>query len=139
MAALATMSVAGAAATLLGERFYELEALGMRRLALIAVNYFLLQAAWFGVTLSVSVFGREAGRVSIAGFLVILLSYLTQVIAEIWPRAAFLLRYSPNAYYDPRVIVKSGGLPLRSVIVLAGLAAVCSTISIWHFRRRDIP
>ncbi len=138
-AALAVLSLAGAAATFAGERLYGLDALGTRPLMLLAVNFFLLQTAWFGVTLLVSVFGREAGRVAFAGFLVALLSYLTQVIAEIWPKAAFLHPYSPNAYYDPRVIIKTGALPAESVAVLAGIAVAGTALAFWRFRRRDIP
>lgn len=139
MAALAALSVAGAAATFAGERFYGLDALGTKPLALVAANFFLLQTAWYGVTLLVSVFGREAGRVAFAGFLVALLSYVTQVIAEIWPKAAFLRPYSPNAYYDPRVIIKTGGLPAGSVAVLAAIAVAGTALSLWRFTRRDIP
>ena len=139
MAGLLVLSLAGAAATFAGERFYDLKALGVRPLALLAANFFLLQAAWFGLTLLVSVFGREAGRVAFIGFLIALLSYLTQVIAGMWSKAAFLLPYSPNAYYDPRVIVKTGALPAGSVAVLAGIAVVGTLISLWRFRLRDIP
>lgn len=138
-AALAVLSLAGAAATLAGERLYGLDALGIRPLALLAVNFFLLQAAWYGVTLLVSVFGREAGRVAFTGFLVALLSYLAQVIAEIWPKAAFLRPYSPNAAYDPRVIIKTGALPVRSVAVLGGIAVAGTALALWRFMRRDIP
>ncbi len=136
---LAGLSIAGAAGSYLGQRVYGLHALSLETLALLALNYFLLQAAWFGITLLLSVFGREAGRVAFAGFVIALLSYLTQVVAQIWPKAAFLLPYSVNAYYDPRVIVKSIVLPLRSVVVLAGLAVVCGGLSLWRFLRRDIP
>ncbi len=139
LAALAALSLAGAAAALAGERLYGLKALGIGPLILLAVNFFLLQAAWFGVTLLVSVFGREAGRVAFTGFLITLLSYLAQVIAQIWPRAAFLRPYSPNAYYDPRVIIKTGALPFKSVAVLAGIAVVGAALSLWRFRQRDIP
>ena len=137
--ALAVLSLAGAAATLAGEGLYGLDALGIRPLALLAVNFFLLQAAWYGVTLLVSVFGREAGRVAFTGFLVALLSYLTQVIAEIWPKAAFLRPYSPNAAYDPRVIIRTGTLPARSIAILGGIAVVGTALALWRFKRRDIP
>jgi ABC-2 type transport system permease protein len=138
-AALAVLSAAGAAAAFLGERLYGLHALGLKTLALLALNYFLLQAAWFGLTLLFSVFGREAGRVAFAGFLIALLSYLTQVVAQIWPKAAFLLPYSPNAYYDPRVIEKAGLIPVRSFLVLGGIAVACGGLALWRFLRRDIP
>ena len=138
-AGLAALVFCGALGTLVGERLYGLQALGPGTLALLAVNFFLLQSAWFGVTLLVSVFGREAGRVAFTGFLVALISYLVQVIAQIWPAAAFLLPFSPNAYYEPRAIVRSGALPAKSIAVLGGLAVLSIGISLWRFRRRDIP
>ena len=139
LSGLAIMAVAGAAATWLGQRVYGLDALGLRALAHLAANFFLLQAAWFGVTMVVSVFGREAGRVAFTGFLIALLSYLVQVVARMWPAAAFLLPYAPNGYYDPRVILKTGALPARSVAVLGGLAAISAALALGRFRRRDIP
>lgn len=139
LSALAVMGAAGGAASWLGQRVYGLEALSPATIARLATNFVLLQAAWFGVTLLLSVFGREAGRVAFTGFLIALLSYLVQVIAGMWPRAAFLLPYSPNGYHDPRVIIKAGALPVRSVVVLGGLAVVCILLALLRFRRRDIP
>jgi len=138
-AGLAVVSAAGGLATWLGQKVYGLSALGIGTLALVAANFFLLQAAWFGVTLAFSVFGREAGRVGMAGFLIALLSYLAQVIAEMWPKAAFLRPYSPNSSYDPRVILKTGAIPLRSAAVLAGIAVAGLAFAFWRFQKRDIP
>jgi ABC-2 type transport system permease protein len=139
LAGLAVLTLAGAAASWLGQRVYGLDGLGLGTLALLAANFFLLQAAWFAVTLLFSVFGREAGRVGFAGFLVALLSYLVAVVAGMWPRASFLLPYSPNAYYDPRVILKAGAVPAGSVAVLGGLAVIGALLAWGRFRSRDIP
>jgi ABC-2 type transport system permease protein len=139
LASLAVLSLAGGLASGIGQRVYRLHALGPGTLALLAANFFLLQAAWSGVTLLVSVFGREAGRVAFTGFLIALLSYLTQVVAGMWPAASFLLPYSPNGYYDPRVILKAGALPVKSVAVLGGLAVAGTMLALIRFRRRDIP
>lgn len=139
LASLAVLGLAGGLASWIGQRVYGLDALGPGTLALLAANFFLLQAAWWGVTLLVSVFGREAGRVAFTGFLVALLSYLTQAIAGMWPAAAYLLPYSPNGYYDPRVILKAAALPVKSVAVLGGLAVAGTTLALIRFRRRDIP
>jgi ABC-2 type transport system permease protein len=136
---LAALSLAGALAAWLGQRVYGIEALGPRTLIALAANFFLLQAAWFALTLLFSVLGREAGRVASAAFLAALLSYLVQVVAGLWPKAAFLLPYSPNAYYDPRVILRGGAVPVKSVAVLGGLALLCALLAWARFRRRDIP
>jgi ABC-2 type transport system permease protein len=139
LAGLAAMSLAGAMATWLGQRVYGIEALGLGTLAALAVNFFLVQTAWFALTLLFSVLGREAGRVAFAAFLAALLSYLVQVIAGLWSKAAFLLPYSPNAYYDPRVILREGAVPAKSAAVLGGLSLCCILLAWARFRRRDIP
>ncbi len=136
---LAVLSLAGAVATWLGQRVLGLDALSLRTLAFVAINFFLLQTAWYGVTLLFSVFGREAGRVAFTGFLIALLSYFIEVVAGLWPAAASLLPYAPNAYYDPRLILKAGTLPAKSVAVLGGLAVVSALFALFRFRRRDIP
>ncbi len=139
IAVLAAMSFAGAASMALGQGVYRLRAFPFGSIALMAASYFLLQAAWFSVTLLLSSFGRTAGRVSFAAFLLALLSYLAQVVGQLWPKAAFLVRYSLNGYHDPRAVLKTGGLPILSVAVLAGLAVVAIGLSFWRFERRDIP
>ncbi|HSQ79274.1 MAG TPA: ABC transporter permease [Candidatus Bathyarchaeia archaeon] len=139
LAVLVIMGAAGAAATWLGQRVYGLSVLGPGTILALAASFVLLQSAWFGVTLLLSVFGREAGRVAFGGFLAALLSYLAQVVGGMWHRAAFLLPYSLYTYDDPRVILKAGGIPVRSLLVLGGIAAVCLGTAFWRFRRRDIP
>jgi len=139
VSALSLLSAAGAAATLAGQRVYGLRALDGRTLVLLALNYCLLQLAWYGLTLLFSVLGREAGRVAFAGFLVALLSYLVLVIAQLWRNAAFLLPWSVNNYYSPREILAAHALPVRSVAVLAGFAAAGTAAAFWRFLKRDIP
>lgn len=137
--ALAAMSLAGAAAMALGQRVYHLSAVAIGRIALMAVSFFLLQMAWFAVALFLSALGRTAGRVSFAGFLFALLSYLAQVVGQLWPKAAFLLRYSLNGCRDPRAIAKSGVLPAASAAVFVVLTAGFIGLALWRFKRRDIP
>lgn len=137
--ALAAMSLAGAAAMALGQRVYHLSAVAIGRIALMAVSFFLLQMAWFAVALFLSALGRTAGRVFFAGFLFALLSYLAQVVGQLWPKAAFLLRYSLNGYHDPRAIAKSGVLPAASAAVFVVLTAGFIGLALWRFKRRDIP
>ena len=136
---LAVLSLAGALGSWLGQRVYGLDALDLGLLALLALNFFLLQAAWFALTLVASVFGRETGRVALTGFLIALLSYLVSVVGGMWPRAAFLLPYSPNAYYDPRIVLKANAVPARSIAVLGGVAVASLVAALARFRKRDIP
>jgi ABC-2 type transport system permease protein len=137
---LASLGGAAALATMAGQRIYGVVGgLSPAVVLALALNYFLLQFTWYGLALLVSVFGREAGRVAFAGFLLILVSYLVLVIAQLWPAAAFLRPYSINAYYDPQTILRRQGVPTGSAAVLLGLGAAGLGLALWRFRRRDIP
>ncbi len=138
-AALAAMSLAGVGAMILGQRVYHLRAVGAASILLMAASFFLLQLTWFAVTLFLSAFGRTAGRVSFAGFLLALLSYLAHTVGQLWPKAAFLVRYSVNGYHDPRSIARSGGIPAGSIALFFLLIAVFLALALWKFERRDIP
>ncbi len=139
LAALAALALAGAFGTFLGQRVYALHALTVHTVLLLALNYLLLQFAWYAAALVLSVFGREAGRVAFGGFFLALVSYLVQVIAQLWPRAAFLLPYSLNAYYSPPQILARQALAARSVAMLLAVGAVGIALALWRFLRRDIP
>jgi ABC-2 type transport system permease protein len=139
LSALAALSLGGAAGTFIGQKAFHLEALSGGTLFRLALNYFLLQAAWYGLVLLLSVFGREAGRVAFAGFILALTSYLLQVVAQVWSRAAFLLPYSLNAYYSPQEIFLRHVIPAKSVLVLLGLTVLGLGLALAKFERRDIP
>jgi ABC-type transport system involved in multi-copper enzyme maturation permease subunit len=105
----------------------------------VALNFFLLHGVWYGITLLFSVFGREAGRVAFIGFLLALVSYFVQVIAQLWTKATFLLPCTVHTYYSPQKILVNGELKPISVIVLVGLIVVSIGIAGWRFKKRDIP
>jgi ABC-2 type transport system permease protein len=138
-AALAGVALAGVLATAVGQRVFGLEPFPIARLGVLLLSFFLLQAALYAVTLAFSAFGREAGRVALAGFGVALFSYLLQVLATLWPAAAFLEPYSLHTYYDPQEILMDGVLGADGVAVLGGVALVGVTVAAWRFRTRDLP
>ena len=133
--------VAGAsiAGSVLGRHLFGLAPVGASNACRLLVNLVLLQAAIYSVTLLFSAFGREAGQVAIAGVLLAVLSYLLDVIAGMWSKAAFLQPYSLHHYYDPRRILTEGHLPESSVAVLLGFVVVTGVVAFFHFRRRDLP
>ncbi len=137
--ALSVLSAIGACGTLLGQLVYGIHVLGPGTLFAVALNYLLLQSAWFGITLVISVFGREAGRVAAIGFILALVSYVLQVIAQLWTKAALLHRYSVYGYYSPMDVVTKHQVPAKSAAVLLGLIIVAIGLSAWRFWRRDIP
>jgi len=139
LSALAAVSLSGACGTLSGGWIYGLHLFPAWMLLKLALNYFLLQSAWYGLTLAFSVIARESGRVATAGFLMALVSYLINVIAKLWKSAAFLLPYSLNTYFSPQEILLDNNLKTKAVLILSGVLLAGILFAIQHFRRRDIP
>jgi len=139
LAALAVMTAIGIGGSLLGQSFYGLKVFDAALLARLGLNFWLLQSAWFGIALVASVLGRESGRVAFAGFILALISYIVQVLGQLWSGGSFLLPYSLNFYFSPRSILVERRLSLSSVAILAGISVATILASSWRFRRRDIP
>jgi len=139
LGALALVTVAGLAGTAAGQRFFRLEPFGAADLARLGLAFFTLQALWYGVTLALSSFGREGGRVASVAFVVALCSYFASAIGGLWERAAFVLPFSPHHRYSPQAIL-SGGEPVAGdLAVLAAVAAAGLAVAAWRFARRDLP
>lgn len=139
LAALALVTALGLAGTAAGQRFFGLERFGAAELGGMGLAFFALQAAWFGVTLALSAFGREGGRVASVAFVVALCSYFASAIGMLWERAAFVLPFSPHHRYSPQAILALGEPVARDLTVLAALAAAGLAIAAWKFTRRDLP
>jgi ABC-2 type transport system permease protein len=139
VSAIALVALAGTLGMMVGQRVLGLEPFGAGRVAALVVNLILLQAALYALTLLVSAWGREAGRVAVIGVLVAVVSYLINVIATFWPKAAFTLPWSLHSYYNPRAILVDGALPAVHVLALAGVAVACFAIAFRRFATRDLP
>jgi len=139
LGALAVLSLAGLAGTAAGKLAFGRELFGGANLFRLALNFFLLQAAWFGLTLACSAFGRENGRVAGIGFSLALVSYIGQAVGRLLPWLAWVLPYSLYSYFSPRAVLLDGRLAGTSVAVLAGVAAAGISLAFWRFARRDIP
>jgi ABC-type transport system involved in multi-copper enzyme maturation permease subunit len=136
---LAVLSISGVAGTFIGQEVFGLEPFETGALLKLALNFFLLHCAWFALTMAFSVVGRESGRVSTAGFLVALVSYVVQVIGKLWPPSAFLLPYSLHSYYSPQAILVENTTQGKPLFVLFSISLICTGFAAWRFRRRDIP
>ena len=136
--ALSAVLGAGLLGTAIGQQVFSLEAFGSR-LALLFLNALLLQLAIYALTLLASAFGREGGRVALAGVLVAVVSYLVNVVATLWSKAQFAKPYSLHTYFDPRELLVQGHLPSSSFLVLAVVAAAALAAAFVHFERRDLP
>lgn len=138
-AAIALVTVAGLAGTALGQRSFGLERFAPAELARLGLAFATLQFAWFGVTLALSAFGREGGRVASTAFVVALLSYFAEAIGRLWERAAPLLPWSPHHHFSPQALLVRGEGAAEGLALLAALAAAGVALAAWRFTRRDLP
>ena len=137
--ALAAVLGAGVAGTALGQAVYSLDAFGWPRLAELFVNGLLLQLAIYGVTLAISAFGREGGRVALAGVLVAVVSFLVNAVATLWSKAEFARPWSLHHYFDPREVLVNGHLAAASIVTLGAIAIAGIAVASLRFERRDLP
>lgn len=105
----------------------------------VAANLVSLQIAIYGVTLLLSATAREGGRVVTVALLFVLISYLLQAVARLWPVIQFMLNYTIFEYYSPQQIVVSNLSPWRNMLILLGVGLVSGGLGWWKFMRRDIP
>ena len=139
LAALGFATLAGLAGTLIGQRVYGLPPFDAGRLLRFGLDYLLFQSAWFGLTLTFSAWGREAGRVALPGFLLALVSYLVHVIGSMWDAWKPLVPWTLHAYYSPQEILVQGAAVGRPLTVLCGVTAASLAVAWWRFRQRDLP
>ena len=138
-AALAAVLAAGLLGTALGQAVYSLDAFGWPRLAGLFANGLLLQATLYALTLAVSAFGREAGRVALVGVLIAVVSYLVNAVATLWDKAQFAKPWSLHHYFDPREVLVNGHLAAASVVTLSAIALAAIAAAFIRFERRDLP
>jgi ABC-type transport system involved in multi-copper enzyme maturation permease subunit len=133
------ISVLATAGTLVGQYVYKFEAFSLSPLFRIALNFFLLNLSWYGISLLISVFSREAGRVATIGFLLALVSYFINVIGGLWDQAAFMLPYSLHTYYSPKDVLVGQISPVFNLILLSVITFVSICTAFWKFIKRDLP
>lgn len=139
MVSLALLTLVGVGGMLLGQQFFDVEVFAASELLELGLNFWLLQAAWFGLTLSFSSFSRESGKVASTAFFVALLCYVARAIGTVWDPAAVALPYSLYSYYSPHQILVEQTLKGTSLVVLALVAAAGASLAAWQFARRDLP
>jgi ABC-type transport system involved in multi-copper enzyme maturation permease subunit len=105
----------------------------------VAANLISLEIVIYGVTLLLSSTARESGRVVNVALLFVLISYLLQAVARLWPVIQFMLNYTIFEYYSPQRIVLNDVAPWRNMMVLLAVGLVAGGIGWVKFMRRDIP
>ena len=110
-----------------------------RALLRLALAYSLLQGAVFGITLLLSAFGREGGRVASGGFLIVLISYFGEAIGRLWNKAAFIRPWTLHEYFPPHDILVRGLGIAKPAVVLGSVLSASLALAWARFRTRDVP
>jgi ABC-2 type transport system permease protein len=105
----------------------------------VAANLIGLELSIYGVTLFLSSTLPESGRVVTRALLFVLVAYLIQAVARLWPAIQFLQTVTVFEYYSPQRIVLNNLLPWRDITILLAVASITGGIGWWQFMRRDIP
>ncbi len=72
--------------------------------------------------------------------LFVVISYLVQAVARLWPTIQILSTYTIFEYNSPQQIVVSYLMaPWRNMLILLGVGLVSGGLGWWKFMRRDIP
>jgi ABC-2 type transport system permease protein len=137
--ALFLVSFGGIAGTLAGQNVYEIEKFAVPDLLQLGLNYFLLQLSWFSITLAISAFARDSGRVASVAFFVALISFIIRAIGDLWDRTAFLLPFTLYNYFSPKKILLDRAPDLRDFVVLATVSLLALLVGGVQFHRRDLP
>jgi len=97
----------------------------------------LLFMSWAGVALLASALGREAGSAIAWTSGIIVVSFVLEFLARVWPPVAWARPLTLFAYYRPQDIVRDGVAAadpaLLAVVSLAGFGAAAAI-----FQRRDL-
>jgi ABC-2 type transport system permease protein len=136
---IASISLLGACGTILGQYVFNFQAFTLLSLSILMLNFFLLNVVWYGLSLLLSVFSREAGRVATIGFLLAIISYFLNVIGQLWDKAKFLLPYSLHTYYSPKDILVEKITPTFSLILLCVLVVITINLAFLKFSKKDLP
>jgi ABC-2 type transport system permease protein len=139
MTSMLVIASVGVLGTIGGQAAFHLQLFGWDRLVRLLVNLLLLQVSVFALTLLLSSFGRETGRVAGLAVMVAIISFLINSVATLWSKAAFLKPYSLHSYYDPHSVLVDGYLPNSSIVILSVFAIVATAVAFARFLTRDLP
>ena len=119
--------------------FHELTMETALKLAGIALNLWLLFVFIHSLTMVLSTFGKEGGKVAMRAAGITLVFYLLHYLSSLWEAIRFTKPFNIFTYYQPTALMSGEREFWLNYTVLSALILVCLTISVIQFNRRDIP
>jgi ABC-2 type transport system permease protein len=111
--------------------------LDLSRVPILWLNGWLLFMAFMAIGFAASVSFDRLGPALGVTLVVLVVSYLLDVISSLWPAAAWLGDYSLFSYVKAKPILEGHVSPLDFVL-LAAVTAIAVGYAWWEFPRRDI-
>lgn len=119
--------------------FHQLNTDLIIRLIQISFNLWLLFVLIFTYTLMISVFGKLGSKAGNISAVITLVFYLLHFLSQLWDALEFTQPFNFFSYYEPQKLMFSQGNFSRDITVLSVLVIICFGLSLWKFRKRDIP
>ena len=104
----------------------------------LASNLALLVLCWAGVAMAIAAGSRRRAVAGAITGLLALTGFLLDYVSRAWQPAERAGWLSPFRYYSPFEMLMGGPLPVKNLLVLAGIAAVGFAVAYAVFEHRDI-
>ncbi len=108
------------------------------RIAVVLVNLTCLYAAVGAIAWFLSALSDRRGRAMAAAFIVVVVSFLLNYLAQFWQPLEHIAFLSLLKYYQPLWALKDGAWPIRDIAILAGIAIAFWTAAGVISARRDL-
>lgn len=105
----------------------------------IGFNLWMLFVLIFTYTLLIVTFGKTGNKAGNISAVVTFVFYMMHFLAQLWDPIKFTKPLNIFTYFEPQGLMFKQGDILLNSIVLGSLILVCLIISLWQFKRRDIP
>ena len=109
------------------------------KLLQIVFNLWLLFVLIFSFTLLLASFSREGSKTGARAAAITLVFYLLHFLSGIWDTLKFTRPVNIFTYYQPAKLMFELESARVNVAVLTVLTGICLAVSLWQFKRRDIP
>ena len=108
------------------------------RIAVVLANLLCLYAAVGAIAWLFSTLSDRRGRAMSAAFIVVVVSFLLNYLAQFWEPLQHIAFLSLLKYYQPLFSLKDGRWPLSDIAILSGVAAAFWTAAGIVSARRDL-
>ena len=119
--------------------FHQLTVALFYKMLQIGCNLWLLFVFIMSLTMLLSSFGKEGGKVGIRVAGITLVFYLLHYLSSLWDAIKFTKHFNIFTYYQPEDLMTGQRSFLLHFIVLSSLTLLCLLVSLYQFNRRDIP